>query len=101
MDVAFSGSVSGSILTVTGGKINITLVLKSSSRPDALQVKDSRLSGLFLYWGYSHTTFLDWANRHTCYAEEDNQIANQLCQHITNRKTRNGGGNGYNVYNFR
>ena len=101
LDVSFSGTVSGSTLTVTGGKINITLILKMSSAPDAVVVKDARLPNMHLYWGYSHTTFLDWAGKRTCYAEENNQTANQLCQHITNRKNRDDKGGDCNIYYFR
>ena len=101
LDISFPGTVSGSTLAVTGGKIWIALSLNNGSNPDAVQVVDSRLPNMYLFWGYQNTKFGSWANWHTCYAETNKTAANQLCQHITNTKTGQNSGGSYKVYTFR
>ena len=85
--------------------INMYLILKMSSQPDSVLIRDSLLPDVQLRFGFQSTTYGSWkGGRRACYALSTNKSANQLCQNVTGKKattttSQNGEGFDY-VYWF-
>ncbi|WP_428075284.1 type IV pilin protein [Candidatus Avelusimicrobium luingense] len=80
------------------GNLLIQLILQNSTNPDHVVVQDRRLTGVELRFGYSHTSWTAWQNWRTCYATKTNDLANKLCAHIANSKSKQDNGGGSWVY---
>ncbi|WP_428048731.1 type IV pilin protein [Candidatus Avelusimicrobium caledoniensis] len=63
---------------------------------------DTRISGVKIYFFYDRTSH-GWAGKQLCYATMSNDVANKICQNLTNRKTPNSdnGPNTENIYFFK
>ncbi len=80
--------------------ITIHLVLKSATSPDGVTIKDNRLPGVMLYFGYAHTTYGDWANKRRCYANKLEATANKLCAQATKQTRSPSSNNTDYIYDF-
>ena len=63
---------------------------------------DDRVSGVKIYFFYDRVSH-QWAGKQLCYATMSNDVANKICQNLTNRKTpnSNNGPNTDNIYFFK
>ena len=64
--------------------------------------RDARVSGVQIYFFYDRTSH-GWAGKQLCYAAMSSDMANKICQNLTNRKTPNSdnGPNTDNIYFFK
>ena len=82
----------------------LALRIKSNSTPDGVEMWDSRIPGVKLYYGHLHTTYSNWAGKRVCYALISNEVAQKLCKSVTGKTSKSGtvgtGDNGYYIYYF-
>ncbi len=99
IDVAGTLDVAGNLVTQTSGlRLELQLARLTSGSPNAILATDTRLLGVRLITAYQHAEFLDWNDRQTCYAKENDVTANTLCKYITKTSRRRENAYGDNLY---